>query len=52
MEGGIIKTDKYNHGQYVIKYDDYILGTAVVTQSGIKSRFPRSKRTQEIYTDF
>jgi len=52
MEGGIIKTGAYKEGQYVVKYDDYILGTAVVTQAGIKSRFPRSKRTQEIYTDF
>ena len=52
MEGGIIKTNAYIEGQYVIKYDDYILGTAVVTKAGIKSRFPRSKRTQEIYTDF
>ncbi len=52
MEGGIIKTDAYKEGQYVIKYDDYILGTAVVTKAGVKSRFPRSKRTQEIYTDF
>lgn len=52
LEGGIIKTGAYKEGQYVIKYDDYILGTAVMTQAGIKSRFPRSKRTQEIYTDF
>ncbi|OGU74713.1 MAG: hypothetical protein A2V93_05010 [Ignavibacteria bacterium RBG_16_34_14] len=52
MGGGIIKTDSYKEGQYVIKYDDYILGTAVVTKAGIKSRFPRSKRTQEINTDF
>jgi 16S rRNA (cytosine1407-C5)-methyltransferase len=52
MEGGIIKTDKYSEGQCILKYDDYILGTAVVTKAGIKSRFPRSKRTQEIYTDF
>jgi 16S rRNA (cytosine1407-C5)-methyltransferase len=52
LEGGIIKNDSFNDGQYIIKYEDYILGTAVVTKAGIKSRFPRSKRTQEIYTDF
>jgi 16S rRNA (cytosine1407-C5)-methyltransferase len=52
LEGGLIKNDSLNDGQYVVRYDDYILGTAVVTKSGIKSRFPRSKRTQEIYTDF
>ena len=51
MEGGIIKTGSHKEGQYVIKFDDYVLGTAVVTQAGIKSRFPRSKRTQEIYLD-
>jgi 16S rRNA (cytosine1407-C5)-methyltransferase len=52
LEGGVIKTDVYKEGQCVIKFDNYVLGTAVVTESGIKSRFPRSKRTQEIYTDF
>ncbi len=51
MEGGIIKTNSYKEGQCVIKFDDYVLGTAVVTKAGIKSRFPRSKRTQEIYLD-
>ena len=51
MEGGIIKNKSFTEGQYVIKYEDYILGTAVVTKGGIKSRFPRAKRTQEIYFD-
>lgn len=51
LEGGIIKSDTGIKGQCVIKYKDYILGSAVVTGSGIKSRFPRAKRTQEIYTD-
>ncbi len=48
LEGGIIKKDFGSPGQCVIKYQDYILGTAVNTKQGIKSRFPRSKRTQEI----
>ncbi len=52
LDGGTIKTSGYKEGQCIIKYEDYILGTAVVTEAGIKSRFPRSKRTQEIYTDF
>lgn len=52
MEGGIIKNDSFKKGQHIVKYGDYLLGTAVVTEVGIKSRFPRSKRTQEIYTDF
>jgi 16S rRNA (cytosine1407-C5)-methyltransferase len=52
LEGGIIKRELNIKGQCVVKYKDYILGTAVVTKAGIKSRFPRAKRTQEIYTDF
>jgi 16S rRNA (cytosine1407-C5)-methyltransferase len=52
MEGGIIKTGSYKEGQYIVKFDEYTLGTAVVTKTGVKSRFPRAKRTQEIYTDF
>ncbi len=50
LEGGTIKKDFGSHGQCVIKYRDHILGTAVNTSQGIKSRFPRSKRTQEILT--
>jgi 16S rRNA (cytosine1407-C5)-methyltransferase len=48
LEGGVIKEKMPESGQCVIKYKDFILGTAVVTKEGIKSRFPRSKRTQEI----
>ncbi|MEO8399675.1 MAG: hypothetical protein ABI550_07670, partial [Ignavibacteriaceae bacterium] len=51
FDGGIIKKD-FTSGQCIIKYQDYFLGTAVNTQQGIKSRFPRAKRTQEILTDF
>lgn len=35
-------------GQKVIKYKDYVLGTAVVLQGKVKSQFPRSKRTHDI----
>ena len=52
LEGGIIKKEINIDGQCVIKYKDYILGTAIVTKTGIKSRFPRAKRTQQIYMDF
>ena len=52
LEGGIIKKEINIDGQCAIKYKDFILGTAVVTTAGIKSRFPRAKRTQEIFTDF
>jgi 16S rRNA (cytosine1407-C5)-methyltransferase len=51
FEGGIIKRETGLKGQVVIKYKDSILGTAVVSETGIKSRFPRSKRTQEIYLE-
>ena len=48
LAGGLIPSNERELGQYVIKYNDYVLGTAVVTSGGIKSRFPRSKRTQKI----
>ncbi len=48
LEGGIIKID-LPPGQYVVRYKKYILGTAVSTKDGLKSRFPRAKRTQGIY---
>jgi len=49
MEGGTIKAGSDLKGQCVIKYKDFILGSAVITNEGIKSRFPRSKRTQNIF---
>lgn len=52
LEGGTIKKDTGTYGQYVIKYDDLLLGTAIISKAGIKSRFPRSKRTQEIQKEF
>jgi NOL1/NOP2/sun family putative RNA methylase len=48
INGGIIKKDVPLQ-QYVIKFKEYVLGTAVGGKEGIKSRFPRSKRTQGIY---
>ena len=49
LKGGTIKGDLSKPGQYAIKYEDQILGTAIALPEGIKSRFPRAKRTQEIY---
>lgn len=55
FRGGIIK--KYfwesipsgeTGGQRVVKFGDYILGTAVASKEGLKSQFPRAFRTQEI----
>lgn len=48
LAGGLIPKDNIKAGQIVVKYNDYVLGTAIVTSGGIKSRFPRSKRTQAI----
>jgi 16S rRNA (cytosine1407-C5)-methyltransferase len=52
LEGGTIKKDTDFKGQCVVKYNNLLLGTGVIGQQGIKSRFPRSKRTQEIFLDF
>ncbi len=48
LSGGTIKKDINHTGQCVVKYQDSLLGTAVNTKQGMKSRFPRAKRTQEI----
>ncbi|MBA4251742.1 MAG: hypothetical protein C0425_03725 [Chlorobiaceae bacterium] len=52
ISGSTIRTDKYKRGQYVVKYKDNFWGTAIVTEEGIKSRYPRSRRTQNILLDF
>lgn len=51
LEGGTVKTSFSLKGQYLVKYGGYTLGTAVMTETGLKSQFPRSRRTQEIYTE-
>lgn len=48
LSGGIIKAFPANTNQFVIKYEDKIIGTAIKTKEGLKSRFPRQHRTQEI----
>lgn len=48
LEGGTIKVKSYITGQCIIKYRGTAIGTAVVTNGGLKSRFPRAKRTQNI----
>jgi len=48
LSGGTIKTECGLNGQVAIKFNGKILGTALSNQGSIKSRFPRSKRTQEI----
>ena len=46
LTGWKIKDIEVPIGQYVIKYNNWVLGTAVMTNDGLKSRFPRTKRTQ------
>ena len=48
FDGGVIKKEAPLKGQCVVKYKGNILGTAAITDAGVKSRYPRSKRTQEI----
>lgn len=48
FSGGIIRKQFELGGQRVVKYSDYILGTAVASKEGLKSQFPRAFRTQEI----
>ncbi|MDT3695930.1 MAG: RsmB/NOP family class I SAM-dependent RNA methyltransferase [Ignavibacterium sp.] len=46
ITGWKIKDADIPLGQYVVKYNNWMLGTAVMTNEGLKSRFPRTKRTQ------
>jgi 16S rRNA (cytosine1407-C5)-methyltransferase len=48
LMGGLILNDGLSPGQYAVKFNGYVLGTGVVIKGGLKSRFPRSKRTQKI----
>ena len=48
LMGALIPTDQLSSGQYVIRFNNYVLGTGVVIKGGLKSRYPRSSRTQTI----
>ncbi len=48
LAGGIIKTLSSQAVQYAVKHENFVLGTGVFTKAGLKSQFPRSRRTQEI----
>ncbi|QQS36554.1 MAG: RsmB/NOP family class I SAM-dependent RNA methyltransferase [Ignavibacteriales bacterium] len=52
LEGGIFKNKSTIKGQCVVSFNNNVLGSAVVTESGVKSRFPRAKRTQDIHKEF
>ncbi|MCZ7610231.1 MAG: RsmB/NOP family class I SAM-dependent RNA methyltransferase [Ignavibacterium sp.] len=46
LTGWKIKDIDIPLGQYVVKYNNWMLGAAIMTSEGLKSRFPRTKRTQ------
>jgi 16S rRNA (cytosine1407-C5)-methyltransferase len=48
LMGALIKNENLAIGQYAVRFNGYILGTAAVIKGGLKSRFPRSSRTQTI----
>lgn len=47
LTGMRIKNSELATGQYIVKYNNIVLGTAIKTEEGLKSRFPRTKRTQK-----
>lgn len=47
LTGWKIKNTDIPAGQYVMKNNGRVLGTALANEDGIKSRFPRIKRTQK-----
>lgn len=48
MSGGTIKLDVEPKGRKVVKYESDIIGSAIATNEGLKSQFPRALRTGEI----
>jgi len=48
LMGALINNVPFPTGQYVVRFNEFILGTGVVIKSALKSRFPRSSRTQTI----
>ncbi len=48
ISGSKIEANELDYGQYLIKYENHSLGTAIKSPDGLKSRFPKTKRTQKI----
>lgn len=48
LMGAIFSKADLPQGQYAIRFNGFVLGTAVTTKAGLKSRYPRSSRTQTI----
>lgn len=47
LTGWKIKDANIPDGQYAVRYNNWVLGTAIKNDEGLKSRFPRTKRTQK-----
>ena len=52
LEGGTIKSLSAQGRQCAVKFQNHFLGTGVFTNAGLKSQFPRSRRTQQIHSEF
>lgn len=48
LMGALINNVQLPPGQYVVMFNGFVLGTGVTIKGGLKSRFPRSSRTQTI----
>jgi 16S rRNA (cytosine1407-C5)-methyltransferase len=48
LMGALIPVDQFAPGQYAVRFNNFILGTGVAIKNGLKSRYPRSNRTQTI----
>jgi 16S rRNA (cytosine1407-C5)-methyltransferase len=48
LMGALIPNQQLSTGQYVVRFNKYVLGTGIVVKAGLKSRYPRSSRTQTI----
>jgi len=48
LMGALINNVQLPHGQYIVRFNGFVLGTGVIIKAGLKSRYPRSSRTQTI----
>ncbi len=48
FSGGTIKRVFKPYGHVVVKYEEYIIGTAIALPEGLKSQFPRALRTHQV----
>jgi len=48
LMGAVFSKADFALGQYAVRFNGFVLGTAVLIKDGLKSRYPRSSRTQTI----